>query len=85
MISALNFRFYQIPALILSSLMPILFFFFFQSEPIHCVPFDSPTCNRKSEGQIKMLHTSQMNKTQGTLIIVYNLEILAYKYATLKN
>ena len=32
-----------------------------------------------------MLHTSQMNKTLGTLIIVYNLEILAYKYATLKN
>lgn len=32
-----------------------------------------------------MLHTSQMNKTQGKLIIVFNLEILPYKYATLKN
>lgn len=65
--------------------MTILFFFFPQIKPIHCISLDSLTWNRKSGGQIKMLHTSQMNKTQGKLIIVFNLEILPYKYATLKN
>lgn len=65
--------------------MPILFFFFPQSEAIHRISFDSLTWNTKLGGQIKTPQTSQMNKTQGKLIIGFNLETLAYKYGTLKN